>query len=147
MLSNAPLICVNQCSTIDGMGTHIRERIKAARDHACLTQEQLAERIGITKSAVSMWESKNPKKWTRPTYENLQVLSQVTGAGIEWLVSDESNIDSDWTAPAEVFFNPPGKAAPAAKELEALALFKQLQPEDQDQMLAYMRMRSQIPKG
>ena len=37
----------------------IGERIKEARNKAKLTQEQLGERLGITKSAISQWENGN----------------------------------------------------------------------------------------
>jgi len=35
----------------------VTERIKMARKDARLTQDQVAERLGITKGAVSQWES------------------------------------------------------------------------------------------
>lgn len=35
----------------------IGKRVRAARRRASLTQDKLAERLGITKSAVSQWES------------------------------------------------------------------------------------------
>jgi Zn-dependent peptidase ImmA (M78 family)/DNA-binding XRE family transcriptional regulator len=37
--------------------TAIGSQIRAARDSACLTQQQLADRLGRTRPAISMWEA------------------------------------------------------------------------------------------
>jgi len=137
----------DECPTIGQMGTHIRERIKAARLHACLTQEQLGERIGVSKSAVSMWETANPKKWTRPTYENLQALARITGARIDWLIDDNSEISKDWKAPAELVSFPAERARPMSATDELVNLFNLMDRSEQNQILAYMRTRGGMTKG
>lgn len=145
--SVAPLIGVAHCSTMSVMGSHIRERIKAARNHACLTQEQLGERIGVSKSAVSMWETTNMKKWTRPTYENLQALSRITGASIEWLMSDDSDINPDWVRPAEILEFPFSSSRTLTKAEEMVMLFSQLDEDEQEKILSYLKTRLEMTRA
>lgn len=127
-------------SRIRAMKTHIRERIKAARLHAGYTQEKLGELIGISKSAVSMWETTNEKKYTRPTFENLQALSKITGAPLNWLLDDDATISTDWKRPAEVFQFPGTTIGSAA--LEAAAIIDRLPKEDQLEILHYLRVHA-----
>ena len=127
-------------SKIRAMKTHIRERIKAARLHAGYTQEKLGELIGISKSAVSMWETTNEKKYTRPTLENLQTFSKITGAPLTWLLDDEATISTDWKQPAEVFQFPGSEVSSAA--MEAAAIIDRLPTEDQLEILHYLRVHA-----
>lgn len=60
MSSHAPFSVERSYTTIRGMKSHIRDRIKAARQHAKLSQEKLGELIGVSKSAVSNWETYCP---------------------------------------------------------------------------------------
>jgi transcriptional regulator with XRE-family HTH domain len=87
----------------------LRRKIKAARLHAGYTQEKLGELIGISKSAVSMWETWNPKKYTKPTLENLQSFSKLTGAPLAWLLDNKESINSDWKEPADIIEFPNGR--------------------------------------
>lgn len=143
MSSNAPLSVERYATTINGMKSHIRERIKAARLHAQLTQEQLGERIGISKSAVSMWETTNLQKWTRPTLDNLKSLSKITGAPLDWLLDDEASISDDWKRPAEVVAFPNAAPKPTTLSLEAAQLIDQLSQSEQVELLHYLRVRIQ----
>lgn len=124
------------------MGSHIRERIKAARNHVCMTQEQLGEMIGVTKSAVSMWETANPEKWTRPSLDNLHALSRITGASIEWFLDDSSDINPSWNRPADILSMPISRSRPLNKSEEAMMLFRRLSEADQDKVLAYLRIQA-----
>lgn len=142
-LSAAPFSVGEDYSTIRYMKTHIRERIKAARKHAGLTQEKLGELIGITKSAVSMWETSNPKKYTRPTLENLKELSKLTGAPLNWLLDDDAEISSDWKCPAEVVEFPNAADKPSTIALQAAQLIESLPREEQLQILHYLQVRIQ----
>ena len=68
------------------------ERIKHARTHAIngkLSQEQVAEACGISRVAVSLWESNDSSKRTKPTINNLKILSKVTGYSIDWIINRE----------------------------------------------------------
>lgn len=74
----------------------MRQRIKAARLHAGLTQEQLGEACAVSKSAVSNWETLNFSKATNPTFDNLRCISKVTGAPVDWLLDDTVDLDHGW---------------------------------------------------
>lgn len=74
----------------------MRQRIKAARLHAGLTQEQLGEACAVSKSAVSNWETSNFSKATNPTFDNLRCISKVTGAPVKWLLDDTVDLDHGW---------------------------------------------------
>ena len=56
-------------------------RLKAAREQAGFTQEQLAERVGVTRQAVSRWEQGH----TQPDMEMLVTLSQALQVDAESL--------------------------------------------------------------
>ncbi len=55
------------------MNANIAERIKTAREERGLTQEQLAERLEVSRQAVSKWEM----GLSVPSPENLQMLEDV----------------------------------------------------------------------
>ncbi len=60
------------------------EKIKIARNEAGLSQEQLAEKMGISRSAVAKWEVNNGM----PDIDNLKALSNLLGVTIDYLVDD-----------------------------------------------------------
>jgi transcriptional regulator with XRE-family HTH domain len=82
-----------------------QSRIRLARRHAGLSQLQLANVIGVQRSAVSHWESTQAKN---PSVEHLRQLAVVTGVQFEWLatgrggmaLSNEVRMDSVPTAEA-----------------------------------------------
>jgi SOS-response transcriptional repressor LexA len=58
-------------------------RIKRARGEKALTQEALADLLGVTKSAVSQWESGN----TAPSVDNLRQISAILGVSLDALIA------------------------------------------------------------
>ena len=52
----------------------IREILKSLREKHHLTQKQLAERVMVTRQAVSRWENGE----TQPNSDTLELLSKVT---------------------------------------------------------------------
>jgi transcriptional regulator with XRE-family HTH domain len=64
----------------------VGEKIRVARGAANLTQEQLAQRIGVTRGAVAQWESNT----TRPRMESVIKLAAATGSSFDWLYGGES---------------------------------------------------------
>jgi len=66
-------------------------KIKAARKHAGMTQQQLADALDVSRPAVSLWESNDPIVRNEPTRTRLRKLSVVTGAPLHWLMNDADN--------------------------------------------------------
>ena len=60
------------------------QRIRLARRHAGLSQTQLAQKVGVRRSAVSHWESTEGKN---PSVANLRTVATVTQVQFEWLVT------------------------------------------------------------
>lgn len=63
-------------------------KIKAARAHAQMTQQQLADLLGVSRPAVSLWESNDPIVRNEPTRTRLRNLARITGAPLHWLMDD-----------------------------------------------------------
>lgn len=57
------------------------ERLKFARERAKLTQDQLAERLGVTQSTVQQWESGD----TTPRPSRNNAIAKALGADVIWL--------------------------------------------------------------
>jgi len=64
-------------------------KIRAARRNAKMTQQQLADALGVSRPAVSLWESTKDEGRNAPTRTNLENLSEITGAPLHWLVTDK----------------------------------------------------------
>jgi len=83
------------------------QRIRLARRHAGLSQTQLAQKVGVRRSAVSHWESAEGKN---PSMTNMRAVATVTQVQFEWLatgrgvmqVSAEQALDSVAAAEAMV---------------------------------------------
>lgn len=86
------------------MASEMWQRIRAARRHARLSQEELGEICDppVSKSAVAQWESKSKDKRTSPKFSNLLAISEATGAPLEWLLSDDSDLGSNWMLRVQV---------------------------------------------
>lgn len=76
-------------------------RIRTARIRAGLSQADLAQHIGVSRTAVANWESS--KSRTRPSSGRLEAISHLAGVSWEWLatgrgsaaVSDDSVLAAD----------------------------------------------------
>lgn len=95
-------------------------RVRQARRHALLSQQQLATKVGVHRSAVAQWEQAGG---SHPTVENLARISAVTAVQFEWLATGRGRMQfvSDLI---------PGDESPvllleyaAQSETEARALF------------------------
>lgn len=78
--------------------SELHERLRVARKLKGLTQEQLSERVNISRAAISQYESHNPSVRTIPTASNLKKLAEVLGVTLSWLADDESVINPRATA-------------------------------------------------
>ncbi len=65
------------------------EKVKFARKQAGLSQEQLAGKLGVSRSAVAKWEANNGI----PDIDNLKILSHLLGVTIDELVNDSVSFD------------------------------------------------------
>lgn len=65
------------------------EKLKAARKNAGLTQEQLSEKLMVSRQAVTKWESDKGM----PDIENLKKLSKLLNVSIDYLLDDGEQMD------------------------------------------------------
>ena len=65
------------------------EKLKEARKQASLSQEQLAEKLGVSRSAVAKWETGNGI----PDVGNLKVIAQLLNVSIDYLLDDSEGVD------------------------------------------------------
>jgi transcriptional regulator with XRE-family HTH domain len=67
-----------------GIAMGLAARIRRARRIAGLSQQALADALGVTRSAVSNWESDSG---VRPATDRLAVLAQKLHVGFEWIAT------------------------------------------------------------
>ena len=65
------------------------EKLKSARKSVGLTQEQLADKLLISRQAITKWESDRGM----PDIENLRQLSKLLNVSIDYLLDEGENID------------------------------------------------------
>lgn len=65
----------------------VQDRLRKAREHAGMTQLELAETIGVSRNSVSNYES----GVTRPRQIVLNQWSLATGVPLSWLTSGEGD--------------------------------------------------------
>lgn len=70
----------------------LAQRIRRARVRAGLSQEALALRIGIKRSAVTQWEH---PQGTKPSVEHLIRIALETDSGFEWLATGRGAAELD----------------------------------------------------
>lgn len=63
----------------------LSEKIQYCRKKSGQSQEALAEKLGVSRQAVSKWETGE----SEPEISKLKLLSQVLGVSSDWLLSDE----------------------------------------------------------
>lgn len=68
------------------MSETIGDRIKQARLEQKLTQQQLAQKCGVKRAAVSQWENGESKS---PTAENVMLIAKALGRSQKWLITGE----------------------------------------------------------
>jgi len=115
-----------------------QERIRLARRVSRLSQSQLAQAVGVQRSAVSHWEAPMGKN---PSVSHLRQIALVTGIQFEWLatgrgempLSREVQLDSIATADALLIEDPlefrlveAFRAAPLRTRLSLLEVMEEL---------------------
>lgn len=80
------------------------DRIRQHRELCCMTQEELAEKLGVPCQNVSLWENNH----TQPTIENIVALSKILYVSTDELLAADQDIQtSDYDKP--VFTQAPGE--------------------------------------
>lgn len=64
------------------------EKLKEARKEAGLSQEQFAEKLSVSRSAVAKWESDKGM----PDVNNLKVIAQLLGISIDYLLDEDEKL-------------------------------------------------------
>ena len=115
-----------------------QERIRLARRAAGMSQNQLAQAVGVQRSAVSHWEAPLGKN---PSVSHLREMALVTGTQFEWLatgrgempLSKDMQLDSIATAEALLIEDPLDfrlveafRAAPLRTRLSLLEVMEDL---------------------
>ncbi len=67
------------------------EKIKAAKKNAGLTQEQMAEKLMISRPAVTKWETDKGI----PDIENLKAISKILDVSLDYLLNDGEDQTAD----------------------------------------------------
>lgn len=115
-----------------------QERIRLARRAAGMSQSQLAQAVGVQRSAVSHWEAPLGKN---PSVSHLREIALVAGTQFEWLatgrgempLSKDMKLDSIATAEALLIEDPlefrlveAFRAAPLRTRLSLLEVMEEL---------------------
>lgn len=99
----------------------IGERIRRARQERGLTQDQLAEEVGVSRSAVAQWETGRAGQLTG----NLARIADVLGVGLEHLTHGRNKRAG----------GQPG----TGDEMAVLRLYRECRPEDRQLLLRMAR--------
>ncbi len=77
------------------------EKLKAARKAAGISQEALAERLGVSRQAVTKWETDRGN----PDLENVRLLADLFGVTVDSLLEreGEAGLPARETAPAQLY--------------------------------------------
>lgn len=67
----------------------LADKLKEARKNAGLTQVELAEKVCVSRQAITKWESGKGI----PDVENLRVLSKILNVSIDFLLDDNETLD------------------------------------------------------
>lgn len=79
----------------------LNERIKKCRLEASLSQEKVAELVGVSRQAVTKWES----GLSAPSTENLFRLAEIFGTSVDMLMPNTETNDSDVKDTPPLSFN------------------------------------------
>jgi transcriptional regulator with XRE-family HTH domain len=112
--------------------THPRDigaRIRTAREEQGWTQDQLAEAVGVSRSAVAQWETGRAGQVTT----NLTRVATALGVGVEHLMYGHENLA-------------PGQPR-TGDEIAILRLYRECTPEDRQLLLRTARRLARASTG
>jgi transcriptional regulator with XRE-family HTH domain len=79
------------------------DRFRAARNALGLTQDELAERLELTKSAISAWENNREA----PSFDKLSRVRTHLETSLDYLICGEATAKPAWEARAHHVREPP----------------------------------------
>jgi len=94
----------------------IGDRLKECRQEARLTQQQVADWFGISRSAVREWESGR----ARPDQSKLQTLARKFNKSVDYLVTGRRQAvppEQEVPIPQQVIQNLAGRATPTSRAI------------------------------
>lgn len=106
--------------------TYIGSRLRYLRKQDNITQQQLADSIGVAKSTISMYESGQRE----PDFETLEALADYFNVEMSTFFPGGSTIPGLLPLPA-------GEAAPDPKEARLTDLYRQLNTDGQEKLIDY----------
>ena len=114
------------------------DRIRRARTVAKLSQQTLAELVGVQRAAVTLWES---NKGHLPTMGHLIAIATATGVMLEWLGTGRGPVKPDMDAwiPTMV----PGDYAQDEAELEALRALRLMPVRSLDHAIGLLKVMAE----
>ena len=91
-----------------------QQRLSSLRKQKGISQEALAEKLGVSRQAVSKWENGE----AMPETTKLPALAKVFGVSIDWLLSEEEPMatDGENASDREETGSPPEEAADIKQE-------------------------------
>ena len=97
----------------------LREKLIVSRNKAGLSQMELANQLGVSRQAVSRWESGD----TTPTMDKLKALAKIYGVSLDWLCSDAADRELPEAAKPEADRPPDaGKEGEKKQKIRAIAI-------------------------
>ncbi|MFJ3030827.1 helix-turn-helix domain-containing protein [Rothia terrae] len=72
----------------------LQDRIRKAREHAGLKQEELAVQLSVTRHTLGRWE----KGDNQPPAKKLEALAEATGVPVEWFYAQDNEHPSPSTS-------------------------------------------------
>jgi transcriptional regulator with XRE-family HTH domain len=84
-------------TTITTKRSELWQRIRAARAYGKKTADQVAKACGVTRPAVSLWESKMPSNRAVPTTPHLVEIAKLCGVSPQFLLDDSVSPDDVYT--------------------------------------------------
>ena len=94
----------------------IGTRIRQLRTHLMLSGDKFGELCGVTRGAVSQWET----NLTKPTIENLIKLRSNHYFSIDWVLTGDGKMVPDNMPPEGLYITEPRVASIAAALMQAM---------------------------
>ena len=80
------------------MASELWQRIRAARQYADISHDDVSKVCGVSRPAVTLWESKDPGKRTKPDINQIQALAKLARLPVEYFLNDKLDPESVWEA-------------------------------------------------